>query len=129
MSCSAATNGCFTSNTCRSRNYYQHTHGTNLQSLQVNWKLLPCKLRKSTQRNTSFSTQRKLVPHCSSDLSTSCREEVPNYLAVNVLQDQSNTTQVAARKVLVILNPNSGFRSTRDVFYKKVQSKLRVICS
>ena len=126
MSCSAATNGCFTSNTCRSRNYYQHTR-TNLQSLQVDWKLLPRKLRKSTQRNTSFFTQRKLVPHCSSDLSTSCIEEVPNYLAVNVLQDQSNTTQVAARKVLVILNPNSGFRSTRDVFYKKVQSKLRVI--
>ncbi|KAF8712906.1 hypothetical protein HU200_028686 [Digitaria exilis] len=125
VSCSAAING-FTSNTCHSRNYYQHSHTTSLQSWKVDRTLLPRKLRKSTQRNTSFFTQMKFVPHCSSDLSTSCREELPNYLAVDVLQDQSNTRKGAVRKVLVILNPNSGFRSSRDVFYKKVQSKLKL---
>ncbi|TKW08947.1 hypothetical protein SEVIR_6G058200v4 [Setaria viridis] len=126
VSCSASINGCFTSNTCRSRNYHQHSHNTSLQSFQAYQTLLPHKLRKSAQRNTSFFTQRKFILHCSSDLSTSCREEVPNYLAVSVLQDQANTRQGAVRKVLVILNPNSGFRSTRDVFYKKVQSKLKL---
>lgn len=51
---------------------------------------------------------------------------MPKYLAVNVLQDQSNTRQGNIRKVLVILNPNSGFRSSREVFYKKVQSTLKL---
>ncbi|CAL5010140.1 unnamed protein product [Urochloa decumbens] len=127
VSCSPAINGCFTSNTCRSRNYYQHPHTTmSLQSFRVDQTLLPRKLRRSIQWNTSFFTQKKFVPHCSTDVSTSCREEVPNYLAVNVLPDQSNTRQGAVRKVIVILNPNSGFRSSRDVFYKKVQSKLKL---
>ncbi|XP_066352606.1 sphingoid long-chain bases kinase 1-like [Miscanthus floridulus] len=130
VSCSAAVNGingCLTYSTCRSRNYYQYSHTTNLQSSPVDQMPLPRKLRKSIQRNAYFLTQkRKFVPHCSSDLSTSCREEVPNYLSINVLQDQSNTKQGAIRKVLVILNPNSGFRSSRDVFYKKVQSTLKL---
>jgi hypothetical protein len=129
VSCSAAVNGSLTYSTCRSRNYYyQYSHHTtNLQSSPVDQMPLPWKLRKSIQRNAYFLTQkRKFIPHCSSDLSTSCREEVPNYLSINVLQDQSNTKQGAIHKVLVILNPNSGFRSSRDVFYKKVQSTLKV---
>ncbi|AQK50828.1 Sphingoid long-chain bases kinase 1 [Zea mays] len=129
VSCSAAVdgvNGCLTYSTCRSRNYYyQYSHTTNLQISPVDQMPLPRKLKKSIQRNAYFLTQkRKLVPHCSSDLSTSCRG-VPNYLSINVLQDQSNTKQGAIRKALVILNPNSGFRSSRDVFYQKVQSTLK----
>lgn len=130
VSCSAAVdgvNGCLTYSTCRSRNYYyQYSHTTNLQISPVDQMPLPRKLKKSIQRNAYFLTQkRKLVPHCSSDLSTSCRG-VPNYLSINVLQDQSNTKQGAIRKALVILNPNSGFRSSRDVFYQKVQSTLKL---
>ncbi|WVZ95045.1 hypothetical protein U9M48_040851 [Paspalum notatum var. saurae] len=126
VSCSAAVNGCFTYSARRSRNCYQLSHTTNLQSSPVDHMPLPRKLRKPSQRNTSFLTKMRFIPHCSSELSTSCREEAPNYLAVNVLQDQPNTKQGAIRKVLVILNPNSGFRSSRDVFYKKVQSKLKL---
>uniref|UniRef100_A0A0A9CPA8 DAGKc domain-containing protein n=1 Tax=Arundo donax TaxID=35708 RepID=A0A0A9CPA8_ARUDO len=122
VSCSGV-NGCFTYNPCRSRNYYQCYPAT---SLQVGQNLLPRKLRKSTRWKTTFFTKRKILPHCSSELSTSCREEVPNYLAANLLQDQLNTRQGTIRKVLVILNPNSGFRSSRDVFYEKVQSTLKL---
>ncbi|XP_062196032.1 sphingoid long-chain bases kinase 1-like [Phragmites australis] len=125
VSCSAI-NGCFTDIPCRTRNYYQCSRTTNLQSLQVGQTLLTRKLRKSTRWKTTFFTERKIVSQCSSDLSTSCRAEVPNNLAVNVLQDQSNTRQGAIRKVFVILNPNSGFRSSRDVFYKKVQTNLKL---
>ncbi|KAL6659317.1 hypothetical protein ACP70R_003357 [Stipagrostis hirtigluma subsp. patula] len=123
----SAVNGCFTYNPCRSGNYYQCSPTTNLQSLQVSQALSrPHKLRKTTWWKTTFFTARKTVPHCSSDLSTSCREELPNYLAVNVLQDQSKTRQKSIHKVLVILNPHSGFRSSREVFYKKVQSTLKL---
>uniref|UniRef100_A0A0A9GEU5 DAGKc domain-containing protein n=1 Tax=Arundo donax TaxID=35708 RepID=A0A0A9GEU5_ARUDO len=125
VSCSAV-NGCFTYNPCRSRNYYQCSPSTSLQSLQVGQTFLRHKLRKSSRWKTTFFTERKIVPHCSSELSTSCREEVHNYLAVNLLQDQLNTRQGTTHKVLVILNPNSGFRSSRDVFYKKVQSTLKL---
>ncbi|KAL6857027.1 hypothetical protein ACP4OV_018409 [Aristida adscensionis] len=123
VSCSAI-NECFMYKPCRSRNYYKCSSATNLQSWQVSQRLLPRKFRKSGWK-ANFFTDRKTVPHCSSDLSTSYRE-VPNYLAVNVLQDQSKTRQKSIRKVLVILNPNSGFRSSREVFYKKVQSTLKL---
>ncbi|TVU42757.1 hypothetical protein EJB05_09178 [Eragrostis curvula] len=123
---SSAVNGCFTYNPCPSRNYYQCSPTTNVQRLQVGRTFFPRKLRKTNQWNTSFFTQRKIVPQCSSDLSTSCREDVPNFLAVNLLQEQLNARQGTTRKVLVILNPNSGFRSSQDVFYKKVQPTLKL---
>jgi hypothetical protein len=124
----SAINGCFTYNTRRSRNYCQCSPAASFESLQVGRTILPRKLRKPTLWKTTFSTQRKIVPQRSSDLSTSCREEVPDYFALNLLQDQLNVRQGTTRKVLVILNPNSGFRSSRDVFYKKVQSALKVRC-
>ncbi|KAL5220077.1 hypothetical protein ABZP36_024790 [Zizania latifolia] len=96
-----------------------------LQRSQVGQMLLPRKLRKSALRQNTF-TQRQVATRCSSDLSTSCREEVPNYLAVDVLQDQSYTRQEIFRKVLVILNPNSGFRSSPEVFYQQVQPILKL---
>uniref|UniRef100_A0A0D9X4G8 DAGKc domain-containing protein n=1 Tax=Leersia perrieri TaxID=77586 RepID=A0A0D9X4G8_9ORYZ len=119
----SALNTCLTLNPCRSRNYYQCSNTVKLQRSQVGQILLPRKLRKSMLWHTNF-TQRQIATHCSSDLSTSCREEVPKYLAVNVLQDQSCTRQGNFRKVLVILNPNSGFRSSREVFYRQVQPTL-----
>ncbi|KAF0900379.1 hypothetical protein E2562_031577 [Oryza meyeriana var. granulata] len=118
-------NKCLAYNPCLSRNYYQYSQTVKLQRSQVGQILLPCKLRKSTLSQTNF-TQRQIATYCSSDLSTSCREEVPNYLAVNVLQDQSCTKHGIFRKVLVILNPNSGFRSSREVFYLQVQPTLKL---
>jgi hypothetical protein len=97
-----------------------------LQTPQVDQMLLPHKLRKSTRLQTARFTQRQIVSNCCSDLSTTYTEDLPNYLAINVLQDQSDAKQENIRKVLVILNPYSGFRSSREVFYKKVQSTLKV---
>ncbi|KQJ95412.1 hypothetical protein BRADI_3g17050v3 [Brachypodium distachyon] len=125
VSCSAV-NEFFTCSSHCSRNYYQCSNTMKSQRAQVGQTLLPRKLRKSTRWQTALFTQRRIVSNCCSDLSTTYTEEVPNYLALNVLQDQSNTGQDNIRKVLVILNPNSGFRSSRAVFYKKVQSTLKL---
>lgn len=124
VSCSVV-NKCLAYNPCLSRNYYQRSHTVKLQRSQAGQIILPRKLRKSTLWQTNF-TQRQIATHCSSDLSTSCREELPSYLTVNVLKDQSCARQGIFRKVIVILNPNSGFRSSREVFYQKVQPTLEV---
>ncbi|KAM0875405.1 hypothetical protein ACQ4PT_036802 [Festuca glaucescens] len=125
VSCSAV-NECFTYNSRRSRSFYECSNNMKLQRPQVAQMLLPRKLRKSTRLQTSLFTQRQIVSNCCSDLSTTYTEELPNYLAINVLQDQSDVKQENIRKVLVILNPYSGFRSSREVFYKKVQSTLKL---
>ncbi|BAF22920.1 sphingoid long-chain bases kinase 1 [Oryza sativa Japonica Group] len=124
VSCSVV-NKCLAYNPCLSRNYYQRSHTVKLQRSQAGQIILPRKLRKSTLWQTNF-TQRQIATHCSSDLSTSCREELPSYLTVNVLKDQSCARQGIFRKVIVILNPNSGFRSSREVFYQKVQPTLEL---
>ena len=128
VSCSAV-NECFTYNSQRSRSFYQCSNIMKLQRPQSGQMLLPRKLRKLTRRQTTLFTQRQTVSNCCSDLSTTYAEELPNYLTLNVLQDQSNVKQENIRKVLVILNPYSGFRSSREVFYKKVQSTLKVTFS
>jgi hypothetical protein len=125
VSCSAV-NECFTYNSRRSRSLYQCSNTMKLQTPQVGQMLLPRKLRKSTRLQTARFTQRQIISNCCSDLSTTYTEDLPNYLAINVLQDQSDAKQENIRKVLVILNPYSGFRSSREVFYKNVQSTLKV---
>uniref|UniRef100_A0A453RYC6 DAGKc domain-containing protein n=1 Tax=Aegilops tauschii subsp. strangulata TaxID=200361 RepID=A0A453RYC6_AEGTS len=124
VSCSAV-NECFSYNSRRPRSYYQYSNTMKLQTPQAGQMLLPRKLWKSTRLQTTLLTQRRTVSNCCSDLSTTYTEQLPSYLALNVLQDQSNAKQNNIRKVLVILNPNSGFRSSREVFYKKVQATLK----
>lgn len=127
VSCSAV-NKCFSYNSRRPRSYYQYSNTMKLQTPQAGQMLLPRKLKKSTRWQTTLFIQRQTVSNCCSDLSATFTEELPNYFALNVLQDQSNAKQENIRKVLVILNPKSGFRSSREVFYKKVQSTLKVRC-
>ncbi|CAM0911265.1 unnamed protein product [Alopecurus aequalis] len=123
----SSVNECFTYNSWLSRSFYQSSNTMKLQKPQVGQMLLPRKLRRSTRWQTALFTQRQIVSNCCSDLSTTYTEELPNYLARNdVLQDQPNAKQENIRKVLVILNPNSGFRSSREIFYKKVQSTLKL---
>uniref|UniRef100_A0A8R7V967 DAGKc domain-containing protein n=1 Tax=Triticum urartu TaxID=4572 RepID=A0A8R7V967_TRIUA len=125
VSCSAV-NECFSYNSRRPRSYYQYSNTMKLQTPQAGQMLLPRKLWKSTRLQTTLLIQRRTVSNCCSDLSTTYTEQLPSYLGLNVLQDQSNAKQNNIRKVLVILNPNSGFRSSREVFYKKVQSTLKL---
>ncbi|XP_044422557.1 sphingoid long-chain bases kinase 1 isoform X2 [Triticum aestivum] len=125
VSCSAV-NECFSYNSRCPRSYYQYSNTMKLQTPQAGQMLLPRKLWKSTRLQTTLLIQRRTVSNCCSDLSTTYTEQLPSYLGLNVLQDQSNAKQNNIRKVLVILNPNSGFRSSREVFYKKVQSTLKL---